>query len=245
MSTNKTIQVQAITNKGWNDRTVLQRNAYTTANKLNKADFSILGKADVIKHDPTNNSPFLYRLDANQPGRWGGVWQAPNHYTFTSTFSNLTGVTMVKKFDKWTSGPFAISDRMPWLPKLDELVLLTTNDRLIQQIPWGTIVSRQKWLFQPSPWIYSEMIFPERIWYWLKEEKRGRSKVKGLIIIKNVLAICPSFRIHIYVFNQLSSRRSEYILVDYTSNVIRKCKFVSLLTICSNCKRNVKLFPRV
>ena len=43
---------------------------------------------------------------------------------------------MVKKFDKWKSGPFAIGDRMPWLPRLDDLALLTTNDKLIEQIPW-------------------------------------------------------------------------------------------------------------
>ncbi|XP_078381985.1 uncharacterized protein LOC144664674 isoform X3 [Oculina patagonica] len=167
-----TLLVQAVTSKGWNDRTVLQRNAYTTANKLSRADFSILGKADVIKHDPTNNSPFLYRLDANQPGRWGGVWQAPNHYTFTEKFANLTGVTMLKRFDKWTSGPFAISDRMPWLPKSQGLALLTTNDRSTEQIPWGTIVARHKWPYDPSPWIYNEMIFPGRIWYWLKEGEK-------------------------------------------------------------------------
>ncbi|KAJ7371466.1 hypothetical protein OS493_025365 [Desmophyllum pertusum] len=128
-------------------------------------------KADVIKHDPINNSPFLYRLDANQPGRWGGVWQAPNHYSFTGTFANLTGVTMLKRFGNWSSGPFAISNRMPWLPKLDDLALLTTNDRQIQEMAWGTIVTRPKWPYRPSPWIYPNMVFPGRIWYWLKERK--------------------------------------------------------------------------
>ena len=162
--------MQVVTNRGWNDRTVLQRNAYAGANKLNRVDFSILGKADVIKNDPINNSPFYYRLDAKQLGRWGGVWQAPNHYTLIGSFGNLTGVTLVKRFDNWTSGPFAVSNRMPWLPKLDDLTLLTTNDRLIQEIPWGTIVSRHKW---PSPWIYGKMAFPGRIWYWLKEQKKG------------------------------------------------------------------------
>jgi len=167
-----------VTNKGWNDRTVLQRNAYAGAGKLYKADFSILGKADVIKNDPRDKDPFYYRLDANQLGRWGGVWQAPSHYTFTGTFGNLTGVSLIKRFDNWTSGPFAISNRMPWLPKLDDLALLTTNDRLIQEIPWGTIVTRHKWPFDPSPWIYGNMPFPGRIWYWMKEQKKGTMHVK-------------------------------------------------------------------
>ena len=168
-----TIQVQSVTNKGWNDRTVLQRNAYAKARKIGRADFSILGKADVIKHDPANNSPFLYRLDANQPGRWGGVWQAPNYYTFTGKFASLTGVTILKKLDKWESGTSTISDRMLWLPRLDDLALLTTSDKLLGQIPWGTIVSRHLWPYKPAPWIYLDMIFPGKIWYWLKEGKKG------------------------------------------------------------------------
>ena len=190
--------MQAVTNKGWNDRTVLQRNAYATARKIGRADFSILGKADIIKYDPTNNNPFLYRLDANQPGRWGGVWQAPNHYTFTGKFANLTGVKMLKKFDNWKSGPFAIGDRMPWLPRLDGSALLTTNDKRMLQIRWGTIVSRQVWPYNPAPWIYLDMIFPGKIWYWLKEGKRGMLKAflptqvmnKHLLRFKNGM---PSF----------------------------------------------------
>ena len=149
---------------------MLQRNSYVSARKLKQSDFSILGKANVIKSDSLNKSPFYYRLDAKEVGRWGGVWQAPNHYTFTGTFSNLTGVSLIKKFDNWTSGPFAISNRMPWLPKGDEFALLTTNNRMIQEIPWGTIVTRKNW---PSPWIYEKMPFPRRIWYWLKENKKG------------------------------------------------------------------------
>lgn len=80
---------------------------------------------------------------------------------------------MLKKFDNWKSGSSAISDRMPWLPRLDDLALLTTNEKLIQQIPWGTIVSRHLWPYNPAPWIYLDMIFPGKIWYWLKEGKKG------------------------------------------------------------------------
>lgn len=149
---------------------MLQRNSYANARKLKQSDFSILGKANTIKSDSLNKSPFYYRLDAKEVGRWGGVWQAPSHYTFTGTFSNLTGVSLIKKFDNWTSGPFAISNRMPWLPKGDEFALLTTNNRMIQEIPWGTIVTQKNW---PSPWIYEKMPFPGRIWYWLKENKKG------------------------------------------------------------------------
>ena len=166
-----------LTNKGWNKRTVLQRNAYAKASKLRWADFSILGKADVIKHDSTNNSPFLYRIDANQPGSWGGVWQAPNHYTFTGNFPNQTDVMMVKRFNEWSSGEFAISNRMPWLPKRNKLALLTTSDSFVVHIPWGTFVAQQKWPFLPSPWIYGKMAFPRRRWYWLKELRQGRFSV--------------------------------------------------------------------
>lgn len=162
--------MQVISNSGWNQGTVFQRNSYASARKLKQSDFSILGKANTIKSDSLNENPFYYRLDAKEVGRWGGVWQAPNHYTFTGTFSNLTGVSLIKKFDNWTSGPFAISNRMPWLPKGDEFALLTTNNRMIQEIPWGTIVTRKNW---PSPWIYEKMPFPRRIWYWLKENKKG------------------------------------------------------------------------
>ena len=80
---------------------------------------------------------------------------------------------MVKRFDDWSSGPFAISDRMPWLPRQSNLALLTTNDKFFQQILWGTLVGKRKWPFFPSPWIYGKMAFPSRKWYWLKELKQG------------------------------------------------------------------------
>ena len=83
---------------------------------------------------------------------------------------------MLKKFDNWKSGPSAISDRMPWLPRLDDLALLTTSDKLTGQIPWGTIVSRHLWPYNPAPWIYLDMIFPGKIWYWLKEGKKGKEQ---------------------------------------------------------------------
>nr|XP_058947603.1 uncharacterized protein LOC131775505 [Pocillopora verrucosa] len=184
-----TLLIQALTNKGWNKRTVLQRNAYAKASRLRWADFSILGKADVIKHDSTNNSPFLYRIDANQPGSWGGVWQAPNHYTFTGNFPNQTDVMMVKRFNEWSSGEFAISNRMPWLPKRNKLALLTTSDSFVVHIPWGTFVAQQKWPFLSSPWIYGKMAFPRRKWYWLKELRQDYKEPDDICPIETPLPV--------------------------------------------------------
>lgn len=43
-------------------------------------DYSILGLADNIK-DISAAKSFRYRLEANSPGTWGGIWEAPIEYT--------------------------------------------------------------------------------------------------------------------------------------------------------------------
>ena len=168
-------QVQVFSSEGWNETSVLMRNAYVTGKAIGEINFSILRKADAIKHDPMYKSPFYYRLEADGAGRWGGVWQAPNYYTFTGMYGNLTSVTLLKKFDYWSNGPFAIGNRMPWLPKNDDKTLLTTNDKGTQEIPWGTIVASDKWHYGMPPWISPWKAFPGVIRYWLKENKKGVS----------------------------------------------------------------------
>ena len=72
-------QVQVVSNQGWDESTVLMRNAHGL---IYGQDYSILGKADAIKFNNQDELPFQYRLEAKDTERWGGIWQAPHHYTF-------------------------------------------------------------------------------------------------------------------------------------------------------------------
>ena len=48
-------------------------------------------------------------------GNWGGIWQAPAHYSLTSTSDSLTNVQMIKKFGSWDYSIYGIRRRVPWV----------------------------------------------------------------------------------------------------------------------------------
>ena len=55
-----------------------------------------------------------YRLEATR-GNWGGIWQAPAHYSLTSTSDSLTNIQMIKKFGSWDYSLYGIRRRVPWV----------------------------------------------------------------------------------------------------------------------------------
>lgn len=98
--------------------------------------------------------------------------------SFTSTASSFTGVTEVKKFGNWVSGPTSIGKRMPWLSLEDHKSLLTTSSR--ESEDWhGTIVA-QVAENKPAPWIAVSAENPGVIWYWLKEAATAIERKLGV-----------------------------------------------------------------
>lgn len=54
---------------------------------------------------------FQYRLEAGGRGRWGGIFSAPRHYPFTSTYNFLTDITLDERFDDWDFADASIEKR--------------------------------------------------------------------------------------------------------------------------------------
>ena len=107
---------------------------------------------------------------------WGNFtrdWKSCNP-SVPQRHNNQSDVRLIWQFDDWLSGRFGIGERMPWL-SMDE-TLLTTNDRQDRGNRWGTVVSRPM-SYQPSPWIYAKMENPGKIWYWMREFKKGEQKL--------------------------------------------------------------------
>ncbi|XP_031555969.1 uncharacterized protein LOC116292757 [Actinia tenebrosa] len=158
-----TLLVTSATNDGWTADNIKSRNPDEPS--LTK-DYSILGEADAIK--AISLGSFQYRLEANERMVYGGIWSAPQTYSFTSTSGNLTGLTEVEKFPpSWEYGPTALGNRLPWLPQDDEYAYLTTSDRVGKEW-YGTIVAKKR-QFKPAPWIMGKLDNPGLIWYWMKE----------------------------------------------------------------------------
>lgn len=129
-------------------------------------DYSILGLADKIKA-LCGGTSFKYRLEANERGRWGGVWTAPISYSFVSQHNRQTNVTLVKKFDDWEyDWRDSLERRMPWLGERKGLLTTSTH---ADYSNWGSIISETK-EYNPAPWIYYKMANPGVIWYWVNED---------------------------------------------------------------------------
>ena len=59
----------------WNVNTIKNRN---TENPSLQSDFSILSRGDEITR--IVQGEFEYRLEAGEPGQFGGIWRAPADY---------------------------------------------------------------------------------------------------------------------------------------------------------------------
>ncbi|EDO27359.1 predicted protein, partial [Nematostella vectensis] len=111
-------------------------------------DFSILSEADSIKDEMyVKGATFEYRIEAQQFGRWGGIWTAPRHYTFLSTNNSQQGVELVRRFDEWVYHDYGIEKTMPWIHG----ATLTTS-RNATHVAYGTITGNDPKSY-PAAWI--------------------------------------------------------------------------------------------
>lgn len=161
-----TLLITSYTNK-WTRQNVLQNNEMDP--KL-KDDYSILFKADDIKNSGNvKGSTFEYRLEADSPGRWGGIWKAPRSYSFVKIDNSQTGVRLTKKFDEWGYSWYGLKKRMPWLYG----ERLTTAGEP-KRNEFGSITASMK-KYHPAPWIFGKdkEQCPTYIWYWMREGEYG------------------------------------------------------------------------
>lgn len=159
------------TNNGWTSTTVYARDVERPSLYH---DYSILGKADDIK-DHAKGKTFQYRIEANGRGQWGGIWQAPVSYTFTSTDKLQTDVTLTTKFGPWKYQGGGIEKRMPWInlgSKVAVAALLTTDGTGGW---WGTLMMKNsaptstKKAYNLGPWIHPQQPKLNKLFYWLRE----------------------------------------------------------------------------
>lgn len=130
-----------------------------------KGKYSILNFADYLKK---SSSGFQYRLDANQLGRYGGIWTANQDYSFNDSNNLKTNITENYKwdFDQYvTSG---IEFRMPYASGSGYCTngKLTTSENACQMW-WGTLASSDTG-WNPAPWDENYMRDPLIIWYWVR-----------------------------------------------------------------------------
>ena len=98
------------------------------------------------------------RLEGAGRERFGGVWEAPRHYTLNSSRADQTELTLQLQLDAdlWTPSALSISNIVPWLNRLgtasDGKPLLTTCTDA--DVYWfGTIVTATSDQAGVSPWI--------------------------------------------------------------------------------------------
>ncbi|CAH1274704.1 VWDE [Branchiostoma lanceolatum] len=165
-----TLLVTSVSMAGWNKVNILSRNE---VNPTKYADYSILGKADRIKANGIPTGIVQYRLEADSPSRWGGVWEVPPDYSFTHNMNDQNNVTLVSKFDDWDYGPRSIGQRMPWIVEDPTLPAVLTTAERPDQDWYGTIVGSDLGLaaYQgfKAPWIQNLIESPSAIWYWIRE----------------------------------------------------------------------------
>ncbi|MEY4616580.1 MAG: hypothetical protein RJB66_1540 [Pseudomonadota bacterium] len=146
---------------GWTSTTVLSLNASTPSLTSN---YSILNQGDYIKTISGGN--FQYRIEANASRRWGGVWTAPQSYSFTSTSNGKTSITINTQYDNWTYNDSGIEARMPFVCGAGEAAALTTS-YYCSSSWWGTLAASSTG-YNPAPWDASYMPNPQKIWYWVR-----------------------------------------------------------------------------
>jgi len=122
--------------------------------------YSIVAFADYIKK---SSSGFQYRIEASQPGQWGGIWTANQNYSFMSQSNSNTDITLNTKFNDWDYYDDGIEERMPYFSS--SCGLLTTSYSPAGSW-WGTLVSGCGWA--PVPWIANRNANPGIIWYWVR-----------------------------------------------------------------------------
>ncbi|KAF0299256.1 hypothetical protein FJT64_027949 [Amphibalanus amphitrite] len=170
-----TLLLTAKSREGWNLLSVLGRRERSPSLDDN---YSILEHADYIR-DLGTGTRFAYRIETQAEKsrqRWGGVWFAPQNYSFVHENPDQTEVFNVKRFDKWTYKANGIKRRMPWLNMHvrgsgNEPAVLTTGDASTNV--WGTLLNDEgKTTYQHSPWIHPEAQQSGTVLYWMRENSR-------------------------------------------------------------------------
>ena len=143
----------------WTYQNAILRNQSTPV--ISGASYSIVAYADYLKKSgPT----FQYMLEAETRGNWGGIWTAPQSYTFVKNDNTQTNITLDIKFGTWEYDGNGVEKIMPWYS--DSSGLLTTSENAGGDW-WGTIIAKN---WGPvAPWMNSYgMGYPTIIWYWVR-----------------------------------------------------------------------------
>jgi hypothetical protein len=131
------------------------------------SNYSIVTYADYLK---SSGATFQYMIDANQRNQFGGIWSAPQSYTFLKSDNTQTSITLNTKFGTWNYNDGGIEERMPWYS--DCSGYLTTSVECSGGSWWGTLVTGGGW--SPTPWISGGcgvegcMESPGILWYWVR-----------------------------------------------------------------------------
>jgi cysteine-rich repeat protein len=161
-----TLLVTSASNNGWTADTLLSRNenAASAAN-----DYSILRAANAMvgaSEDVEPGSRFEYRLEANTPGAWGGIFSAPTESDMVANTPHQKS-SMLHKFGEWQPGEESIQLQLPWVDLTDRARLTTSTTGGASS--WGTIAEERS-QFNPAPWINSAAeASPGVIWYWIRQ----------------------------------------------------------------------------
>ena len=152
---------------GWNGDNAINLNSSTPpADPFNlTANYSIIEFADFIKK---SQSGFQYRIEAKNPGEWGGVWTANQNYLFVSQLNTNTDITLNAKFGNWEYHNDGIEPRMPYYAPGSQGIITTSTHP--DSAWWGTLVAQSSGdSWQPAPWHYpGDGGWPGIIWYWVR-----------------------------------------------------------------------------
>jgi hypothetical protein len=130
------------------------------------SNYSIVAYADYLK---SSGATFQYMIDAYQRNQFGGIWSAPQSYSFVYTANTQTFVTINTKFGTWNYNDGSIEQYMPW--RSTSSGLLTTSSNPGGEW-WGTLITNGGW--DPAPWINADCGLdgckpnPGIIWYWVR-----------------------------------------------------------------------------
>ena len=127
-------------------------------------NYSIISYGDYLKGSGTT---FQYMMEAYERNSYGGIWTAPQLYTFVNTGNTQTGVTLDIKFGNWVYEQSGIEERMPWYVPEGECPYITTSESASNEW-WGSLIIRPGCGFNPAPWIASQIQSPGIIWYWVR-----------------------------------------------------------------------------